>query len=90
MLPCDDELESRLEDAMEENRPVIALQIREEAALDTFADCQHMIGKPLCLVCEDAGLLEQALRLYQGRALYEGALPEAKLQPLAEQYGLIY
>ena len=49
-----------------------------------------MIGKPLCLVCEDAGLLEQALRLYQGRALYEGALPEAKLQPLAEQYGLIY
>ena len=84
------ELESRLEDAMEENRPVIALQIREAAALDTFADCQHMIGKPLCLVCEDAGLLEQALRLYQGRALYEGALPEAKLQPLAEQYGLIY
>ena len=70
-LPCDEELESRLEDAMEEDRPVIALQIREEAELDSFADCQYLIRKPLCLVCEDAALLEQALRLYQGRALYE-------------------
>ena len=89
-LPCDDGLESRLEDAMEEDRPVIALQIREEAELDSFADCQYLIAKPLCLVCEDAGLLEQALRLYQGRALYEGTLPEAELQPLALRYGLLY
>ena len=90
VLPCDEELESRLEDAMEEERPVIALAIREAAELDSFADCQYLIGKPLCLVCEDAELLEQALRLYQGRAMYEGSLPEPQLEPLAARYGLIY
>ena len=49
-----------------------------------------MISKPLCLVCDDAELLEQALRLYQGRALYEGNLSENALKPLSKKYGLIY
>ena len=38
----------------------------------------------------DAELLEQALRLYQGRALYEGNLSENALKPLSKKYGLIY
>jgi 5-methyltetrahydrofolate--homocysteine methyltransferase len=48
-----------------------------------------MISKPLCILCEDAALLEQALRRYQGRAVYEGSLPDEALLPLAEKYGLI-
>ena len=39
--------------------------------------------------CEDAALLEQALRLYQGRALYTGSLSKDELQPLCEKYGLL-
>ena len=31
-----------------------------------------------------------ALRSYQGRALYEGAIPEETLARLQELYGLIY
>ena len=89
ILPCDADLEGRLEDAMEDERPVIALRINEETELDALADCQYLIGKPLCLLCEDAALLEQALRLYQGRAMYEGSLPEEALLPLVERYGLI-
>ena len=46
-------------------------------------------GQPLCLVCDDAELLEAALRAYQGRALYEGTLPEAALLPLCDRYGLL-
>ena len=55
-----------------------------------LAECQYMLTKPLCLVCDDAAVLEQALRVYQGRALYEGALPEDLLRPLAGKYGLLY
>ena len=40
-------------------------------------------------LCDDAELLEAALRVYQGRALYEGALPEAALLPLCDRYGLL-
>ena len=39
---------------------------------------------------DDARLLEEALFLYQGRALYDGSLPEEVLAPLAEKYGLIF
>ena len=57
--------------------------------VDIFADCQYMINKPLCIVCDDADVLESALRVYQGRALYEGALDESALLPLCDKYGLI-
>ena len=58
--------------------------------MEDFAACQVLITKPLCLNCADAELLEQALRLYQGRALYDGPLGEGELAPLAKKYGLIY
>ena len=89
VLPCDDELEDALFDEMEEDAEMIAIEIRSEEELDLFADCQGMIGKPLCILCEDAGLLEQALRCYQGRAVYEGSLPDEVLMPLVEKYGLL-
>ena len=89
VLPCDGELEERLEDAMEEDDPLVTIELCSETELDNFADCQYLIAKPLCLRCDDAAVLEQALRLYQGRALYEGALPEQALLPLAEKYGLL-
>ena len=50
---------------------------------------QYLLSKPLCLVCDDAELLEAALRTYQGRALYEGTLPESALLPLCGRYGLL-
>jgi hypothetical protein len=48
-----------------------------------------MIGKPLCVLCEDAALLEQVLRRYQGRAIYEGSLSDEVLMPLVRKYGLL-
>ena len=89
ILPCDDDLEDALFDEMEEDAEMIAIEIKSEDELDIFADCQGMIGKPLCILCEDAVLLEQALRLYQGRAVYEGGLSDEELMPLVEKYGLL-
>jgi len=89
VLSCGDDLEDELEDALDEDGDMIAIRIDAAEELDNFADCQFMITKPLCIVCDDEDILEEALRLYQGRALYEGNLPDEKLLPLAAKYGLI-
>ena len=89
VLDCDRDLEDRIDEAMEDPSPVVAIRIGSAADLDEFAVCQYAIRKPLCLVCEDAKLLERALRLYQGRAIYAGDLPDDALLPLARKYGLI-
>ena len=88
VLPCDEDLEDSLFD-VDEDAEMIAIRIESEEELDDFSDCQGMIQKPLCILCEDAKLLEQALRRYQGRAVYEGSLSDEELLPLVEKYGLI-
>lgn len=89
-LACDERLEERLEEAMGEDAPLVTVEIKTEAELENFSDAQFLIAKPLCIRCADAALLEQALRLYQGRALYDGPLGEDVLKALAKKYGLIY
>ncbi len=81
--------EEALTEAMDSDDPVLALRISSWDDVQTLADYQYMLSKPVCLVCEDAELLESALRVYQGRALYDGGLPESALLPLCEKYGLL-
>ena len=90
ILSCDESLTEALEEEADKASPVTAIRIKSEEELADFEDNQFAIDKPLCLVCEDAGLLEEALRLYQGRAMYEGNLPEAELEKLSGKYGLVY
>lgn len=90
ILPCSENLGELLEEAGESNDPVIAIQISREEELDNFSDHQFEITKPLCILTEDANILEQALRLYQGRAMYQGALPEEVLLQMNRKYGVIY
>ena len=90
ILSVTPDLEDALAAALEEDFPMTALRLTSPADAAALAECQYMLTKPLCLVCDDAAVLEQALRVYQGRALYEGALPENLLRPLAGKYGLLY
>ena len=83
-------LEDALSDALERDDPMVALRVASMADVNALADCQYLLTKPLCLVCGDAAVLEQALRVYQGRALYEGRLPESVLRPLSDKYGLLF
>ena len=83
-------MEDGLTDALEDGFPMVAVAINSWEDVDALADCQYMISKPLCLVCDQADLLEAALRIYQGRALYEGGLSEEELKDLAGKYGVIY
>ena len=89
VLTAGPDLEDRLADALDGSEPMVALRVAAWEDIDALTDVQYLLSKPLCLVCDDAELLEAALRAYQGRALYEGALPEAALLPLCDRYGLL-
>ena len=81
--------EDALTAALENDDPVLALRIGSWDDVQALADYQYMLTKPVCLACDDAELLEAALRVYQGRALYDGALAENALLPLCDKYGLL-
>ena len=89
VLTAGPDLEDRLADALDGSEPMVALRVAAWEDIDALTDVQYLLSKPLCLVCDDAELLEAALRVYQGRTLYEGALPEAALLPLCDRYGLL-
>ena len=89
VLTAGPDLEDRLADALDGSEPMVALRVAAWEDIDALTDVQYLLSKPLCLVCDDAELLEAALRAYQGRALYEGTLPEAALLPLCDRYGLL-
>ena len=89
VLQAKSDMEDALAEAMEEQEPVAAIKIGSWEDVDALADWQYAISKPLCLVCDEAELLEAALRVYQGRALYEGGLSEEALLPLCDRYGLL-
>ena len=67
----------------------MTIELKAEEELDHLEDFQYAISLPLCILCNDASLLEQALEIYQGRVLYAGDLPEEELLPLANRYGLV-
>ncbi len=87
VLACDDELEDNIYELEEDELFAIEIVTIEDVAV--FSDVQYCIKNPLCIICDDAALLEKALRAYQGRALYDGALSDDELMPLVAKYGLI-
>ena len=89
VLDVTSEFEDTLAEELDTDDAMVAVKLSGWEDIDTFADCQYMINKPLCIFCDDADILESALRVYQGRALYEGALSEEELLPLCDKYGLI-
>ena len=81
--------EDALSARQENDEPVLAVRIDDWDGVQALADFQYLIAKPLCIVCDDGELLEAALRVYQGRALYDGSLPDSVLLPLRDKYGLL-
>ena len=76
-----------------EDDPVgaVKIAIREEDDVDIFAQNQYAVREALCLYADVPELLEGALRVYQGRAFYDGTggLDQAELERLSRLYGLI-
>jgi len=76
-----------------EDNPVGAVKIAilEPDDVEIFAEHQYAIQEALCLWSDVPELLEGALRVFQGRAFYDGTgdLERSDLAPLCEKYGLI-
>ena len=89
VIECGDDLEEALEEAAESDDALICIEINSLDDVQCFADVEYAVDKALCIKCDDADLLEKTLRVYQGRALYEGRLSEKVLLPLVNKYGLI-
>ena len=87
VFTCDDELEDNFCELDEGE--LFAVEIHSIEDVAAFSDAQYAIKNPLCIICDDAVLLEKALRAYQGRPLYEGTLSDEELLPLVEKYGVI-
>ena len=76
-----------------EDDPVgaVKIAIHGEDDVDIFAQHQYAVREALCLWSDVPELLEKALRVYQGRAFYDGTggLDQAELERLSRLYGLI-
>ena len=76
-----------------EDDPVgaVKIAIHGEDDLDIFAQHQYAVREALCLYSDVPELLEGALRVYQGRAFYDGTggLERPELERLSRLYGLI-
>lgn len=87
-VPCDEDLAEAAEDAADEEQ-ILCIALIGEEELENLTENQYAFTTPVCFSCEDGALLEKALRLYQGRALYQGNLSAEELKPLKDRYGLI-
>ena len=86
-IACGEDLLDDLLDAEEDDATFIHLTVDSEEALESFAEYQYAVKKPLILSAPAARLLEGALRLYQGVALCEaGVIPDGDLKRLAKTY----
>lgn len=76
-----------------EDDPVgaVKIAIQSQDDVDIFAQHQYAVRKALCLRSDVPELLECALRVYQGRAFYDGTgeIGQAELDRMSEMYGLI-
>lgn len=69
----------------------IKLEISTADDVHLLAEDQYMLDRPVCLAAENLELLEQALRVFDGIALYDGTweLDDDIIDSFRQHYGLI-
>ena len=91
-IECTSDLMEEILEA-EETCPQGALKIAilEEDDVAIFAENQYVVRDALCLWSDVPELLEQALRVYQGRAFWDGTgdLEPEFLAEMSRKYGLV-
>lgn len=90
-LECTPDLLEAIIAAEDDPVGAIKISVLEQDDIDIFAQEQYAITKALCLWSDVPELLDSALRVYQGRAFYDGTgeLEPAVLERLSKLYGLI-
>ena len=69
----------------------LKLEISTPYDVHLLAENQVMLNRPICLEAEDPELLEEALRVFDGIALYDGTweLEEDTLEYFCRHYGMV-
>lgn len=90
-VECSPDLLERIIEAEDDPVGAMKIAVYDEDDLDIFARDQFAVQKALCLTSDVPELLEGALRVFQGRAFYDGTddLEDGELERLRETYGLI-
>lgn len=89
-LECGPDLLEDIIDAEDDPVGAVKITVLDSDDVEVFAREQYAVDKALCLWSDVPELLEAALRVYQGRALYDGTgdLEPAELERLVKTYGL--
>ncbi len=90
-LACGPDLLEDIITAEDDPVGAVKIAIQSQDDVDIFAQHQYAVRKALCLWSDVPELLEGALRVYQGRAFYDGTgdIGREELERLAALYGLV-
>ncbi len=90
-IECTPDLLEDILRAEEAPQGALKIAILEEDDLDMLAENQYAVQDALCLCSDVPELLERALRVYQGRAFWDGteSMDPAFLAEMNRKYGLI-
>ena len=90
-ISCDHLLCERLIELEDEAPAAFKLLLEEDEDVIALEENLYMITRPVCLCAESPELLEKALRVYAGLALYDGTWEQEPriLKYFSEKYGLI-
>lgn len=89
-LSCDSHLGELLLEA-EDDAGALKIRLDEEEDLVCFEEHVFMLARPISLYAEQPELLEKALRIFPGRALYDGTweINPRVLKYFSRKYGMI-
>lgn len=90
-IACDHHLEEKLLEIEDQEAAALKLLIHEEDDLYNLETDLYMLSRPVCLCAETPELLEKALRIYCGLAIYDGTWEQdpALVKYFSEKYGMI-
>lgn len=88
---CDHMLGERLLELEDQEPAAFKLLLQEDDDVLILEENLYMITRPVCICAESPELLEKALRVYAGLALYDGTWEQEPriLKYFTEKYGLI-
>ncbi len=91
-IECDHRLQERLLEIEDEEAAALKLVLCEEDDLYNLEEDLYMLTRPVCLCAQTPELLEKALRIYSGLAIYDGTweLKPEVIKYFSEKYGMIW
>ena len=86
-IPCDEDIEDNADEL--EDEQIIGIELDSSSDIDELAEAQWSFSKPVCFKADDPVILEEALKVFQGRAAYCGSLSKDSIKDLVTRYGLV-